>query len=445
MGTLNPFIKVLFVTRVLPIENTTGAKSYVFDFLSYLKSKRFCLELTVADSTPGGRSPVLFIPSSLLNLGRLSVRNQIKLRRILIRLKSFFDLIMIPVGIFYNFLPEYKRKKFVNTCSMFASSFISKNGKSFLAIDTSPTIKNHPASPSECRFIRDRIIKFKPDVVIANYAWMTQALDFIANDSSILKVVLTHEVIHQRSVCADKLGIQWGNFNWSPEQEIFFLGKADLILTIQKEDYELIKKMLPQSNVLFMPMAARPQMLTAHQVPGRCLFVGSKGSTNVQGMQWFLDKVWPRILNALPHCSLHICGTVCNEINDDFCRVNLRGRVENLEKEYGAAEVCIAPLYFGSGLKIKLIEALSFGRASVTTNIGLQGLDELDGTAILRANTAEEFTSAVISILTDDKIRSQMESEALRYVREHLAPETVYQPVVETMIRHVSREIDSNN
>jgi len=354
-----------------------------------------------------------------------------------IRLKSLQDLITLPLGIAYNLISENKRQRFVDKFTSFATIFLKKTGKSLAKIVDTPSMKNHPATSLECRYIKHRIERSKPSVVIANYAWLAQIFDTFNDDLSVLKVVLAHDVIHQRTASAEKLRIQWGNFRWTREKEKSILSKADVILTIQKEDCAAIQQMLPDSKVLCMPMALQPRKQRSPQIPGRCLFVGSKGYTNVQGLQWLLDEVWPRILSSAQHSSLHVCGTVCNEISGDHAQVKFLGRVEHLAPEYGSAEVCFAPLLFGSGLKIKVIEALSYGRACVATDFGLQGLDELTDKVVLRANTAEEFAKAVTTILKEKNTRLKMEKEAERFARENLSPVKVYQPIVDLIHRHV--------
>jgi glycosyltransferase involved in cell wall biosynthesis len=188
-----------------------------------------------------------------------------------------------------------------------------------------------------------------------------------------------------------------------------------------------------------MPMARRySPYLTIAQVPGRCLFVGSNVDHNVYGLRWFLKDIWPKIVRQVPHCRLHVCGSVCQEIHKEFPYMNFLGRVDDLEPEYAAAEVCLIPLVVGSGLKIKLVEALSHGRACVSTSVGVQGVRELTNKAVLVADTVEGFAEAVITVLTNPEKRKEMEDLARKYVEENLSPEKVYQPLVDRIYQHIS-------
>ena len=96
------------------------------------------------------------------------------------------------------------------------------------------------------------------------------------------------------------------------------------------------------------------------------------------------------------------------------------------------------PSHVGSGLKIKLVEALSYGRACVTTRIGLQGLMELENKAVRLANTPELFACAVGELLTHPATRRDMEQAARAYVANRLSPETVCQPLVDRIRQHAA-------
>lgn len=149
--------------------------------------------------------------------------------------------------------------------------------------------------------------------------------------------------------------------------------------------------------------------------------------------------MWPKILELNPQSSLDVCGTVCQLIQGSFPNVRLLGRVDDIKPLYSAAEVCLVPLLAGSGLKIKLVEAMSYGRACVSTSVGVQGLGDTVGTTTLVADTAEGFAMAVHTLLSNPDKRQWMEEQAYRYVREKLSPEAAYQPFVDYIHQHVQQ------
>jgi glycosyltransferase involved in cell wall biosynthesis len=143
------------------------------------------------------------------------------------------------------------------------------------------------------------------------------------------------------------------------------------------------------------------------------------------------------VLIDSPNSQIRVCGTVCSKIDETFPNTQFLGRVDSLDIEYAAAEVCLIPVHFGSGLKIKLIEALSYGRACVSTPIGIQGMAELKNNAVMVADTSDRFASSVHTILSDSVRRQKMEKEAHRFITEKLSPEIAYQAIINRIDDHL--------
>jgi glycosyltransferase involved in cell wall biosynthesis len=132
---------------------------------------------------------------------------------------------------------------------------------------------------------------------------------------------------------------------------------------------------------------------------------------------------------------LQVCGSVCDEIVGTYPNVQWLGRVADLGSEYGSAQVCLVPLPLGSGLKIKLVEAFAYGRATVSTSPGLQGLRQFAGRAVVVADTPADFAGSVVMLLNDPERRRQLEQEARSLAETWLSPERCYQPFVDRIIQ----------
>ncbi len=243
-----------------------------------------------------------------------------------------------------------------------------------------------------------------PDALLANYIWTADVLD--AASPETLRFIITHDVQHERTASFREHNLDSQIETWDAETEARLLKNAQVLVAIQEEEAISLKKLAPACEVITVPFPVLPQECHTPQVAGRCLFVGSDQLHNVHGLYWFLGEVWPRILEMVPQATLHVCGSICSVFSDPsgkFQNVRFVGRVNDAGPEYAAAEVCVVPSHVGSGLKIKLVEALSYGRACVTTRIGLQGLSELENKAVRLANTPELFAAAVIELLTHRK------------------------------------------
>ncbi len=423
-------IKVQIVSREIPVENTIGNATYILNFLGYLRQEGCKIEYIIPNSSPNGKAPWYVISPTLSRLANLWVKDNLRISRLLLRFNSLLDWFIESLRLIYDRFPETLK-------NMYRSAREQRQLMPLYAVASG--VWNAPIMPEERAFINSQFIRFKPDVVIANYAFLANVLDSPVLDKNVVKVILTHDVRHQRGAQFKKLGLASSEPYWNRERETLELSKAQVLLAIQEEDANLFKEMAPQCEVICMPISVGCHSHAIKQVPGRCLFVGSSVDHNYYGLQWFLENVWSKVIELNPRSSLYICGTVCDLIKESFPNVRLLGRVDDLKPEYGAAEVCLVPLLAGSGLKIKLVEAMSYGRACVSTSVGVQGLRDIVGKTTLVADTAEDFAMAVHTLLTNPDKRQWMEAQAYRYVSEKLSPEAAYQPFVDYIHQHLQQ------
>ena len=86
----------------------------------------------------------------------------------------------------------------------------------------------------------------------------------------------------------------------------------------------------------------------------------------------------------------------------------------------------ISPLIVGSGLKIKLVEALAQGKAIVATTVTLQGVENQVSGSVMVADTPQAFIEAIVALIEDDALRAKMASAALQTARDHFGPAACY-------------------
>jgi succinoglycan biosynthesis protein ExoO len=146
----------------------------------------------------------------------------------------------------------------------------------------------------------------------------------------------------------------------------------------------------------------------------------------VLGLKWFLEEVWPDVRSAVPDCKLQVAGTVRDALAAPPDGVAFLGLVADLDPLYRTAGVVISPLPVGSGLKVKLIEALSRGKATVATSATLEGIETLAGDAVTVADAAGDFAGSVVRLLADRDLRERKGADALDVARRRFSPEACY-------------------
>ena len=263
------------------------------------------------------------------------------------------------------------------------------------------------------------------DVVIADYAFLTDGIPYTLRPDA-LSLVVMHDLFSSRSAQFSRLGAADSVAAIEQQAEMALLAKADAVVAIQADEACTVRHCLPGQHVIVAPIAITP---VAEPQPGRdstVLFVGSNTAPNIFGLRWFLEAIWPLVRTSVPDATLQVAGSVCGTVRPPPDGVRLLGTVRDLAALYQQAAVVISPLQAGSGLKIKLIEALGQGKAVVATSVTLQGVEEEIGSAVSVADDPADFAAAVIALLTDEALRMARATAALELARTRFSSMACY-------------------
>jgi len=154
---------------------------------------------------------------------------------------------------------------------------------------------------------------------------------------------------------------------------------------------------------------------------------------NREAVEWFLNNCWDKVHKAVPESRFIIAG---RNMPAYLMNINLPGveiieDVNNSKEFYNTYEVMLVPLLSGSGLRIKIIEGMAYGKAIVSTNIGAEGIKITNGKNILIADSASDFSKAVISMLNDPQQRQAIEKGARQFAEEEFDNKKVVSKLVQ--------------
>lgn len=149
------------------------------------------------------------------------------------------------------------------------------------------------------------------------------------------------------------------------------------------------------------------------------VFTGSfRYRANYEAMLWFVEKVFPLILQHLPDTRLFITGDHQNLPLPSQKNITLTGHVDNLKTLVASANVSIAPLLSGGGTRLKILEAMALGTPVVATSKGAEGLEVIAGEHLLLADTPADFAECVIRLLADGQSNRGLAKNAFQLVQE---------------------------
>ncbi len=142
---------------------------------------------------------------------------------------------------------------------------------------------------------------------------------------------------------------------------------------------------------------------------------------NLEGLKWFLKHVWPDVSRAVPSATMHIAGRGASanarrRLKGE--KVSFEGEVHDARTFMASMNVIIAPLFAGSGLRIKIIEAMSTGRTVVATPVAVRGLPAVDRRHLFIAADPQSFCSALTEVLKDHSLRASTVEAAATLVRD---------------------------
>lgn len=287
--------------------------------------------------------------------------------------------------------------------------------------------------PEHLCWVRRLIERQSPDVLMVNYLWLVDYFQSLPASARTCKAIITHDLFHCRQVDVDS------PTSLSRQQETQLLAHADILLAIQEDEAQVMRQMLPEACVVLCPLTVVPcrhnVMLPASKV---VLFVGSMAEHNIDGLHWFLDEVWPLVCEQDTSARLHIAGAVCRTVQKKYRyqQVVWHDVVDDLTPLYNHASLVVCPLRFGSGLKIKVVEAFAHGKAVIGTPVAAQGLDcAVDSHAMCTVDDPQAFALEIKAFLNDPLRQSRMQQAAWDYVQSSLDRKQIYQQVMHAMLK----------
>jgi glycosyltransferase involved in cell wall biosynthesis len=199
----------------------------------------------------------------------------------------------------------------------------------------------------------------------------------------------------------------------------------DAIVPISEPDARWFRSVSPATPQLLSETGAEnaEYIREPEEQELRVGFIGALNwQPNLDGLKWFLKNVWPCVSRQNPRATLHIAGRGASA----HVRRWLHGEGVFFEGEVGDARgfmasmnVMIAPLFAGSGLRIKIIEAMSLGRTVVATPVAAGGLAANDSQEIIIATDPSSFCSALTMVLKDPLLRAATGKAAVDFVRRN--------------------------
>ena len=214
-------------------------------------------------------------------------------------------------------------------------------------------------------------------------------------------------------------------FRWL---EPFLCNQYALMLAISLGDQRLLKPVCHHPEIILVPLApafdSSTKCLPAVAPGKNIVFVGAMfRDPNIEGVLWFLDKIWPEILQMEPTVHFYIVGgdppVYVQQRAAAENQVVVTGYVEDLAPWYKAAAVFVSPLLVAGGLLQKILDAMTMGIPVVATSPCNHGISAMPHVEIVIEDDPVNFAQAVVKLLKDPELRAQIGLAGRKFVQSN--------------------------
>lgn len=253
------------------------------------------------------------------------------------------------------------------------------------------------------------------DKIIVSYScWIPLVLDnpYLKGATTIVD---THDFL--TSQFKSRKDFKLGEFF---EGEMKLLNSVDQVWAISVEEKYLFEQFI-KTPVHLVPHLTTSEIQSTTKTID-VLYVASENEHNIAAAQWFFNKVYPLLETKI---SITVVGKINKHIKD-YPNVNKINYVEDLSATYNASKVVICPMLSGTGLKIKVVEALSFNLPVVCNTRGVDGLINKVDNGCLVTDNATKFASYITQLINDSSFYEANKQKANLFYEEFLSEKAVY-------------------
>ncbi len=196
------------------------------------------------------------------------------------------------------------------------------------------------------------------------------------------------------------------------------LSEIDTLVTITDTDLKTLSKIGFNKSLVNIPCGVDLSRYNVRENSNPAFDITYLASfdwpPNQQGLFWFMEKVWPLVLQLRPETTFCIAG---RKMPDSIRNISApsfsnQGEIEDMSAFIQDGKINIVPLLAGSGMRIKIVENMALSRPMVSTTIGAEGIDIKNEEDILLRDQPEAFAKAIVELLNNDDLRDRLSKNA---------------------------------
>lgn len=279
------------------------------------------------------------------------------------------------------------------------------------------------------RKLEEVCLNFAPDYVVIDFPQMYGNLSkkvkknfkIILNQHNIEYLTMKNIAKAQENVLKKTMFSMVSQQMKKYENKIYKENSIFCYTFVSKTDKDFFEKSYKKKNTYLFPIGCEPKMSCLPENKKTIAFIANYSyMPNSEGALWFLSHVWQKIQESIPDAVLSLVGKGPSEYlrqeAKKYNNVIVTGAVKSVEKDYYENNIIIVPLFSGGGAKVKLIEALGYGKIVVSTTEGARGTDFTHGEELFITDEANQFASYCIEAMLNPEAYEAMRMQAFEKV-----------------------------
>jgi glycosyltransferase involved in cell wall biosynthesis len=214
------------------------------------------------------------------------------------------------------------------------------------------------------------------------------------------------------------------------------LNQYDAVVPVTNDDGELFKQLGCKSPIFPSPAGIDIDLWKPtfeKENPNYIYHIGSlEWMPNVEALMWFMNEVWPLVVSEAPHLEFYVAGKGMSQSlkNLKTPNVHMMGEVDVATTFIQDKSISVVPLKSGSGIRLKILEAMSAGKAVVSTTVGAQGINYVGDQDLKIADSPEGFAQAIVDLSTNPDKALDMKKLARKRIVEEYSNDSVIQKLL---------------
>jgi GT2 family glycosyltransferase/arylsulfatase A-like enzyme/glycosyltransferase involved in cell wall biosynthesis len=214
------------------------------------------------------------------------------------------------------------------------------------------------------------------------------------------------------------------------EMEFYMFKHVDIILTPSEKEVEAVRNCFPNKNVLRIPgyfyedVPVRGSDCVSFGGRNDLMFLGGFAHLpNVDAVEFFLKEIFPVVKGKLPQIRFYIVGSNLPESIKKYESKDVLpiGYVNTLGQYFNSIRVLVAPLRFGAGVNGKIVTSMTYGVPVVTTSVGNEGLNLVDGYHCMIADTPGEFAAKIVRLYEDKELWKNLSRNSIEFIKDNFS------------------------